>query len=164
MPTPTPTPKPRVGTPEDVSRLRAWLPRPVRNDCTSGELRYATELAALVCQAKDTKAVRYSLWRDVAALTYRWDRFVARAVTTPGGRCASGEEAVGTWGDEGLFGILGEKRGAIACSVESGGDARVDWTTVDVPIWATLWRDDEDIAAAYATWSEARLNPLREPR
>ena len=44
------------------------------------------------------------------------------------------------------------------------GDARVDWTVNDAPIWATLWRYDEDIAAAYGTWSEARLNPLREPR
>ena len=48
--------------------------------------------------------------------------------------------------------------------MEKDGDARVDWTTNDVPIWATLWRDDEDIAAAYATWSEGRLNPLRAPR
>ena len=55
-------------------------------------------------------------------------------------------------------------RGLIACSVESDGDARVDWTVIDAPIWATLWRADEDIAAAYGTWSEARLNPLREPR
>jgi hypothetical protein len=85
-------------------------------------------------------------------------------VTTASGRCEAGEEATGPWGDQGIFGLFGETRGLIACSVESDGDARVDWTVTDAPIWATLWRDDEDIAAAYATWSEARLNPLREPR
>ena len=163
-PSPTPVPTPRVGAPEDVARLRAWIPRLVRNDCVSGKLRYATERAALVCSAKDAKAVRYALWNDVAALQYRWDRFVAVAVATTGGHCAAGEEAVGTWGDEGIFGLFGETRGSLACSVEKGGDARIDWTTIDAPIWATLWRDDEDIAAAYGTWSEARLNPLREPR
>jgi hypothetical protein len=55
-------------------------------------------------------------------------------------------------------------RGSLACTVETDGHARIDWTTVDTPIWATLWRDDEDIAAAYGTWSEGRLNPVREPR
>jgi hypothetical protein len=136
----------------------------VRDDCSSAEVTYASELAALVCSAKDTKAVRYTLWDDPAALRYRWDRFVARAVTTAGGRCEAGEEATGPWGDQGIFGLFGETRGLIACSVESDGDARVDWTVTDAPIWATLWRSDEDIAAAYGTWSEARLNPLREPR
>jgi len=164
VPTPTPVPTPRVGSPEDVARLRAWIPRQVRNDCSSAEVTYATELAALVCSAKATKAVRYSYWIDDAALQYRWNRFVARAVTSPGGRCAAGEEAVGSWGNEGIFGFLGAIRGSLACTVERDGDARVDWTTVDAPIWATLWREDEDIAAAYATWSEARLNPLSEPR
>ncbi len=163
-PRPTPAPTPRMGAPEQVARLRAWIPQPLRNDCKSARLIYGTELAALTCPAQDTKAVRYSLWHDTAALKYRWDRFVARAVTTQGGRCASGEEAVGSWGDQGIFGFGGETRGMLACSVETGGDARVDWTTVDAPIWSTLWRDDEDIAAAYATWSGGRLNPLREPR
>ncbi len=163
-PSPTPVPTPRVGAPENVARLRAWVPRQVRNDCSSAEVTYATELAALVCSAKDTTAVRYALWADAAALRYRWDRFVARAVTTAGGRCAAGEEATGTWGDEGILGFFGEIRGRIACSVEKDGDARVDWTVNEAPIWSTLWRSDEDIAAAYGTWSEARLNPLREPR
>jgi hypothetical protein len=86
------------------------------------------------------------------------------AVTTPAGRCAAGEEALGTWGDDRLFGFFGEMRGSLACTVETDGHARIDWTTVDTPIWATLWRDDEDIAAAYGTWSEGRLNPVREPR
>ena len=164
VPTPTPTPTPRLGSPEDVARLRAWVPRPVRNDCQSTALRYAGETAALRCSTEDTAAVRYSLYRDAAALQRRWDLFVERAVGTPGGRCAAGEEAAGSWGDEGLFGIFGETRGLIACSVETDGDARVDWTTTDAPIWVTLWRADEDIAAAHATWSEGRLNPLREPR
>jgi hypothetical protein len=163
-PSPTPVPTPRVGAPESVARLRAWVPRQVRNDCRSAEVTYATELAALVCSVTDTKAVRYSLWNDAAALRYRWDRFVARAVATAGGRCEAGEEATGPWGDQGIFGLFGETRGLIACSVERDGDARVDWTVNEAPIWATLWRSDEDIAAAYETWSEARLNPLREPR
>jgi len=157
-------PTPRIGAPEDVARLRAWVPRDVRRDCVSAQVRYAPELAALVCAVKDAQAVRYGLWADAASLQYRWDRFVARAVTTAGGRCAAGEEAVGTWGDEGILGFFGETRGSMACSVESDGEARIDWTTVDAPIWTTLWRDDEDIAAAHATWSQGRLNPLREPR
>ena len=119
-PSPTPVPTPRVGAPENVARLRAWIPRQVRNDCSSAEVTYATELAALVCSAKDTKAVRYTLWDDAAALRYRWDRFVARAVTTAGGRCEAGEEAAGPWGDQGIFGLFGETRGLLACSVETG--------------------------------------------
>ena len=147
-----------------MARLRAWIPRSVRNECQSTALRYTGETAALRCTAEDTAAVRYSLYLDAAALQRRWDLFVERAIGTAGGRCAEGEEAVGSWGDDGLFGIFGETRGLIACSVETDGDARVDWTTLDAPIWATLWRADEDIAAAYATWSEGRLNPLRAPR
>jgi hypothetical protein len=136
----------------------------VRRGCDSAEVRYAGEIAALRCSAKDAQAVRYGLYVEATALQRRWDAFVERAVDAPGGRCEAGEEAAGSWGDEGLFGLFGETRGLVVCSVEADGDARVDWTTNDAPIWATLWRSDEDIAAAYATWSEGRLNPLRQPR
>ncbi len=163
-PTPTPEPTPRLGTPEDVARLRAWLPRALRNDCTSASLRSRDELAALRCTAKDVQLVRYVLFGSADRMSARWDAFVAQAEISPDGRCAMGEEAAGTWGDEGIFGIFGETRGSLACTVEPDGQARVDWTTVDAPIWGTLWRDDEDIAAAYATWSEGKLNLLREPR
>ena len=102
------------------------------------------------------------MFRSVTSLNTRWNAFVTQAKIRPGGSCEKGEEAQGDWGDQVIFGSSGGP-GTLACTVEVGGDARVDWTTNDVPIWATLWRDDEDIAAAYATWSEARLNPLREP-
>jgi hypothetical protein len=110
------------------------------------------------------KDLRYVLFRDVTELNKRWNTFVANAAIKPDGSCEQGEEAQGDWSDKGIFGIFGEVRGALACTVEKDGDARVDWTTNDVPIWTTLWREDEDIAAAYATWSEGRLTPLREPR
>jgi hypothetical protein len=163
-PTPSPTPTPLLADPEDVAQLRAWLPRSVRGSCEARPLRSSAERAALLCEAADTKLVRYILYRDTATMTKRWSAFVANAAVKPGGRCEAGREAVSSWGDEGLFGMFGETRGAIACTVEKDGDARVDWTTVDAPIWTTLWRDDEDIAAAYATWSEGSLNPLRQPR
>jgi hypothetical protein len=163
-PTPPPEPTPRLGTPEDVARLRAWLPRALRNDCVSASLRSRDEVAALRCTARDVQLVRYVLFGSADRMSVRWDAFVAQARVAPGGRCAMGEEAAGTWGDEGIFGIFGETRGLLACTVEADGEARVDWTTVDAPIWGTLWRDDEDIAAAYATWSEGKLELLREPR
>jgi hypothetical protein len=116
------------------------------------------------CTEKGVKDLGYVLFRSVEALNARWNAFFAKAAIQPGGSCQRGEEAQGDWSDEGLFGIFPEVRGTLACTVENDGDARVDWTTTDVPIWSTLWRDDEDIAAAYGTWSEGRLNPLREPR
>ncbi len=64
----------------------------------------------------------------------------------------------------GLAGCVGQRADPGAMAPARHGDARVDWTTNDVPIWSTLWRDDEDIAAASATWSEGRLNQLRAPR
>ncbi|MCU0478403.1 MAG: serine/threonine protein kinase [Chloroflexi bacterium] len=163
-PTPTPEPTPRLGAPEDVARLRAWLPRALRNECVSASLRSRDEVAALRCTARDVQLVRYVLFGSADRMSVRWDAFVAQAEVSPDGRCAMGEEAAGTWGDEGIFGIFGETRGLLACTVEADGEARVDWTTVDAPIWGTLWRDDEDIAAAYATWSEGKLELLREPR
>jgi hypothetical protein len=147
-----------------VAQLRAWIPRSIRNDCEARPLRSDAELAALLCEAKDLELLRYVLYRDTATLEARWDAFVRTSAVDPDGRCELGQEMVGTWGDEGIFGIFGETRGDIACTVEADGDARVDWTTIDAPIWSTIWRDDEDIAAVYATWSEGRLNPLREPR
>ena len=164
MPTPKPTPAPRYGSPEDVARLRAWLPSSVRKSCATAALTSTLEVAALRCEADDVKVLRYALHPDASALRSRWNAFVAAAKIAPGGRCESGEEAAGAWADEGIFGIFGETRGSLACTVNSRGDARIDWTTVDAPIWATLWRDDEDIAAAYATWLDGRLNPLRKPR
>jgi hypothetical protein len=136
----------------------------VRSSCQSSGLRSAAETAAVRCEQPDLKDLRYVMFRSVASLNTRWNAFVAQAKIKRGGSCEKGEEAQGDWGDQGIFGIFGGVRGTLACTVEKDGDARVDWTTNDVPIWATLWRDDEDIAAAYATWSEARLNPLREPR
>jgi hypothetical protein len=147
-----------------VARLRAWLPRSVRDGCATAALRNADEVAALRCQADGASLVRYVLFETADRMNVRWGWFVERAGITPGGRCDSGEEATGTWGDPGLFGLFGETRGAMACTVEQDGDARIDWTTVAAPIWATLWRTDEDIAAAYATWVEGRLNPLPTPR
>ncbi len=163
-PTPSPTPTPRLARPEDVAQLRAWLPRGVRDSCESRPLRSSAELAALLCQDTAAKLVRYILYRDEPTMTARWKAFVAQAAVAPGGRCEAGQEAVSSWSDDGLFGIFGETRGTLSCTVESDGDARIDWTTLDAPIWSTLWRDDEDIASAYATWSDGHLNPLREPR
>jgi serine/threonine-protein kinase len=163
-PTPTPSPTPRVGTPEDVARLRAWIPRNLRKDCESTTLRSVDEVAAVRCTADDVSVLRYGLFRSADRLALRWDDWVARQEIAPGGRCESGEEAAGTWADEGLFGLFGETRGDIACTVTANGSARVDWTTVDAPIWSTIQRSDEDIAAIYATWSEGKLNPLRTPR
>jgi serine/threonine-protein kinase len=163
-PTPTPEPTPRLGAAEDVSQLRAWIPRPVRNSCVSRPLRSNAEIAALTCDADDADEVRYVLYRDAATMAERWRGFAEQAAVEPGGRCEAGQEMVGTWSDEGLFGLFGEVRGDLACTVGGAARARVDWTTVDAPIWATLWRGDEDIASAYATWSKGRLNPLREPR
>jgi hypothetical protein len=136
----------------------------VRNGCATAALTSTLEIAALRCEAKDVKVLRYALHPDATVLRSRWKAFVAGAKIAPGGRCDSGEEATSAWADEGIFGIFGETRGSLACTVNTRGDARIDWTTVDAPIWATLWRDDEDIAAAYATWAEGRLNPLRQPR
>jgi hypothetical protein len=147
-----------------VAQLRAWLPRSVRNDCTSRPLRSSAELAALLCDTKDARLLRYVLFRDAATMEARWTSFVDQAAIAPGGSCEAGQEAVGAWGQERIFGFFGEERGSIACTVEAEGDARIDWTSVDIPIWATLWRDDEDIAAAYETWSDGKLNPLRSPR
>jgi hypothetical protein len=147
-----------------VAQLRAWIPRSVRDDCESRALRSDAELAALLCQANDVELLRYVLYRDTATMDQRWNAFVRAAAVTPGGLCEAGQEMVGTWSDDGIFGLFGETRGEIACTVEPDGDARVDWTTVDAPIWSTIWRDDEDIAAIYSTWSEGRFNPLRQPR
>jgi len=108
--------------------------------------------------------VRYVLFASAERMATRWGWFVDQASIAPGGTCANGEEAAGEWRDEGFLGMFGETRGSLACTVETDSDARVDWTTADAPIWVTLWRDDEDIAAAYGTWSGGRLNPLREPR
>ena len=163
-PTPTTTPTPRLGTPEDVARLRAWVPRSLGKDCTSTSLRNRDEIAAVRCRDKDVTLVRYVLFGSAVRMSQRWGWFVEQAQIAPGGSCEKGEEAHGDWSDQGIFGIFGQVRGTLACTVEKDGDARVDWTTVDAPIWATLWRDDEDIAAAYGTWYEGRLNPLREPR
>ncbi len=163
-PTPTPAPTPRLGRPEDVAILRAWIPRSVRTSCVSTALRSSGEIAAVSCTEKDIRDLHYVLFRGVDALNARWNAYFAKAAIKPGGSCAEGEEAHGDWRDEGIFGIFPEVRGTLACTVEKDGDARVDWTTIDAPIWATLWRDDEDIAAAYGTWLEGRLNPLRQPR
>jgi len=163
-PTPTPVPTPRMGTPEDVAILRAWIPRNVRNECFTTALRSTAERAAVRCPEKDVKDLRYVLFTSAASMESTWASFVGRAEIAPGGTCANGEEATGEWRDEGFLGMFGETRGSLACTVENDGDARVDWTTVDAPIWVTLWRNDEDIAAAYGTWSESRLNPLRQPR
>ena len=163
-PTPVPTPTPRLAAPEDLAQLRAWIPPSVRNGCASGPLKRSAELAALVCEAKDATQLRYALYRDDARMEARWQAFVAAAEIEPGGSCEAGQEAAGTWSDKGIFGLFGETRGSIACTVEADGDARIDWTTLDAPILATLWRDDEDIAAAYDTWSSGKLNPLRSPR
>ncbi len=163
-PSPTPSPTPRLGQPEEVARLRAWVPHALRDDCTTTPLRSPDEVAALRCPTKDEALVRYVLYASAERMDIRWGWFVEQAQITPGGRCADGEEASGTWGDHGLLGFFGEARGSLACTVEADGDARIDWTTVDAPIWATLWRADGDIAAAYATWLQGRLNPLRSPR
>jgi hypothetical protein len=140
------------------------VPRSLRKDCTSSVLRNADEAASLMCTDQGGTHVRYVLFNSAERMATRWTWFLEKAGITPGGTCGNGEEAAGEWRDEGFLGIFGETRGTLACTVEQDGDARVDWTTVDAPIWATLWRNDEDIAAAYATWSEGRLNPLRQPR
>jgi hypothetical protein len=153
-----------MGAPEDVAVLRAWIPRSVRSGCASAALRSAAERAALRCKEADLKDLRYVLYRSIDVLNAQWNAYFAKAAIRPGGTCAKGEEAQAEWSDEGIFGMFGEIRGTLACTVEADGDARIDWTTNDVPIWATLWREDEDISAAYATWANGRLNALREPR
>jgi hypothetical protein len=147
-----------------VAVLRAWIPRNLRDACVSSALRSTAELAAVRCAQDDLKELRYVLFRGVAELNARWNAFIAQAAIEPGGECENGQEATGDWGDDGIFGIFGETRGTLSCTVEDDGDARIDWTTNDAPIWSTLWREDEDIAAAYDSWSRGRLNPLREPR
>ncbi len=163
-PTPTPRPTPRLGKPEDVAVLRAWIPPAVRRSCTSAALGSSAELAAVHCPQDGLKDLRYALFRSVSALNPRWNTFIAKAAIKPGGTCARGQEAQGDWREQGFFGIMGDVRGALACTVEKDGDARIDWTTNTVPIWTTLWRDDEDIASAYATWLDGRLTPLGSPR
>jgi serine/threonine-protein kinase len=163
-PTPTPRPTPRLGAPESVALLRAWIPFDVRDTCVSSGLRTHAEVAAVRCRAADLKDVRYALFSGTKAMDARWKAFVKDAAIRAGGRCDHGQEAVGPWADAGLFGIGGETRGSYACTVEKDGDARVDWTIVAAPIWSTIWRDDEDIARVYSTWLQGRLNPLGSPR
>lgn len=163
-PTPVPTPAPTFGTRDNVEQLLSWVPRSLRNDCTSAILRSNDEIAALTCTTRDVTLVRYGLFTNADRMSTRWSLFVEQAQIAPGGTCRDGEEAAGQWPDHGSTSTYGGVRGWLACTLDKEGAARVDWTTVDAPIWVTLWRDDGDIAAAYDTWSERRLDPLREPR
>ncbi len=163
-PAPTPVPTPTLGTPEDVARLVSWVPRSLRKDCTSASLLSHDEIAALTCTARDVTLVRYGLFSSADRMSAGWSLFVEQAQIAPGGTCRNGEEAAGEWWDGGFSSIFGETRGSLACTVEQDSDARIDWTTVDALIWATLWQNDGEVADAYATWSSGKLNPLREPR
>ncbi len=163
IPTPVPTPTPAFGTADDVAQLQSWVPRSLGKDCTSSSLGSPDEIAALTCTAREVKAVRYALFTDADRMTFRWSEFVDEAQIAPGGACRDGEEATGEWRSEKASSTPGVTRGWLACTVGQDGLARMDWTTVDAPIWVTFWRDDADIAAAYETWTQGGLVPTHEP-
>ncbi|HEY3522090.1 MAG TPA: serine/threonine-protein kinase [Candidatus Limnocylindrales bacterium] len=173
-PTPTPTASPRLGSAEDVARLRVLLPDAVRNACqsdavaggalvTGGDVATPDAVAAVACplDADGTGlSVRYVLFASTATLEDAWAATVGRATRDAHGRCEAGTAFAGRWQQRGgLLGLGPERTGRIACWLGRNGHARVDWTLDGVPVLVTLHRPDEDVAAAYAVWSREDLSP-----
>jgi hypothetical protein len=178
IPTPAPTAAPRLGSSEDVARLRVLLPAAVRNACRSapvsggalvagGELATPDALAAVDCPLDDggvVLSVRYVLFDSTGALDDAWNRTIGAGTKGASGRCEAGTPFVGRWQQRGgLFGLGAEETGRIACWLGRDGHGRVDWTVDGMTVLVSLRRPDEDIAAAYTAWAHDDLAPRQSP-